>query len=216
MVVIAIPVCLIKIHGVHATTQCITHHIDSTTVRDRLNKKMNLMIMTDHSLGGTDYDVWAETAELLKHPNITIQYVHAKGHQADTLEKKHKVRGPLQRNAHYNEVCDSIAGETRTQNEQSLQTTMFPSLGIALFLNGKTFVTASVHTSITNHITGAIMEAYVQDQNKMTDEVIQAINWEAMGRYMKGMPKWKRVKICKYMHNWQKKGRQKQKFAQAA
>ena len=60
------------------------------------------------------------------------------------------------------------------------------------------------------------MEEYVQDQNKMTDEVIQAINWEAMGRYMKGMPKSKQVKICKYMHNWQNTGRQKQKFATSA
>ena len=64
--VVVIAICLIKIHGAHDTTQRITHHIDSTTVRDRLNKKMNPMTMSDHSLGGTDYDVWAETAELLK------------------------------------------------------------------------------------------------------------------------------------------------------
>ena len=33
---------------------------------------------------------------------------------------------------------------------------------------------------------------------------------------MKGMPVSKQVKICKYMHNWQNTGRQKQKFAQSA
>ena len=104
----------------------------------------------------------AETDELLKHPNITIRYVHVKGHQADTLEKKYKVRGPLQRIAHYNEVCNTIAGETRMQNEQPLQTTMFPSSQIALF-NGRTFVTASAHTSITNHITGAIRSGSKQN-----------------------------------------------------
>ena len=40
---------------------------------------------------------------------------NSRDHQADdTLEKKYKVRGPLQCNAHYNEVCDTIvAGETR-------------------------------------------------------------------------------------------------------
>ena len=57
--VVVVATCLMRIHGVHETIQCITHHIDSTTARDRLNKKMNTITMSDHSLGGTDYDVWA-------------------------------------------------------------------------------------------------------------------------------------------------------------
>ena len=64
--VIVIVMCLLKIHGVTEAINSITHHIDSTTVKDRLNKWMNTMAMSDHSLGGTDYDVWAETDALLK------------------------------------------------------------------------------------------------------------------------------------------------------
>ena len=88
--------------------------------------------MSDSELSGTDFDVWAETDNLLTNPLITIQYEHVKGHQADALEKKYKVRGPLPRITHYNEVCGSIAGETRTKYEQPYHLHMFPSSTIAL------------------------------------------------------------------------------------
>ena len=207
--------CLIHIHGVTIPLQSMTHHIDSTTVRDRLNKRQNTLMMSDKELSGTDYDVWAETDNLLKNPLLTIRYEHVKGHQADTLEKKYKVRGPLPRVAHYNEVCDTIAGETRMKYEQPYHLHMFPSSKIALH-NGQTFITASAYTSIIDNITGTHLAEYVQDQNKWPDHVFQTVNWEAIERYMKGMPVSKQVKICKYMHNWQNTGRQKQKFAQSA
>lgn len=199
--VVAIVTCLLKIHGVTELINSITHHIDSTTVRDRLNKRLNTMVMSDHILGGTDYDVWAETDALLRNPLIMLRYEHVKGHQADTLEKQHKVRGPLPRMAQYNEVCDTIAGETRMRHRQLLQTQMFSASRIALF-TGRTFVTALAHGRMTEHVTGTFMEEYV--------------HWEALERYMKGMSRSKQVKICKYMHNWQNTGRQKQKFAQSA
>ena len=101
------------------------------------------------------------------------------------------------------------------RHRQPMQTKMFPASRIGLF-TGTTFVTASAHARITAHTTGTMMEEYIEDKNNMTEEVFNTINWEAIGRYMKGMSISKQVKICKYMHNWQNTGYQKQKFAQSA
>ena len=92
---------------------------------------------------------------------------------------------------------------------------MFPASKIALH-NRRTFVTASAYMSIIDYITGTQLAEYIQEQNKWPDQVFHTINWEAIERYMKKMPVSKQVKICKYMHNWQNTGRQKQKFAQSA
>ena len=199
--------CLIHIHGVTTPLQSMIHHIDSTTVCDRLNKRQNTLLMRDSELSGTDYDVWAETDNLLKNPLLNIRYKHVKGHQADAQEKKYKVRGPLPQVAHYNEVCDTMVGETRMKYGQPYHLHMFPSSKIALH-NGQTFITASAaYMSIIDNITGTQLAEYVQDQNMWPDHVFQTINWEAIERYMKGMPVSKQVKICKYMHNWQNTGR---------
>lgn len=72
--VVVITTCLLIIHRVTDETNSITHHIDSTTVKDGLSKRMNTLKMSDHSLGGTDYDVWAETDTLLKNPKMMIRY----------------------------------------------------------------------------------------------------------------------------------------------
>ena len=213
--VVIVVICLIKIHGIKEPIKGITHHIDSLTVRDRLQKRMNPYTMNDKTLGGTDFDVWAETDKLLREPNIIITYQHVKGHQADTLQEQCGTRGPLQREAHYNEVCDTIAGNTRMSHDQPFHTSMFPASKIGVF-TGETYVTAKVYDRIRDHLTGNDMAAYIRSSNDMEDRVFDMINWEAIGRYMKGMPISKQVKICKYMHNWQNTGRQKQKFAISA
>ena len=83
--------CLAKIHRVKRSEAItIYHHIDNITVRDRLNKKI-----MERSLGGTDYDVWSQTTQLLRILPITITYCHVKGHQADTLYKQCGTTGPL-------------------------------------------------------------------------------------------------------------------------
>ena len=171
--------------------------------------------MNDKTLGGTDYDVWAETDKLLSDPNIIIRYQHVMGHQADTLQEQCGMRGPLQREAHYNEVCDTIAGNTRMSHAQPFHTSMFPASKIEVF-TGETYVTANVYDRIRDHLTGSDMAQYIRSSNDMDDRVFDTINWEAIGRYMKRMPISKQVKHSKYMHNWQNTGRQKQKFAISA
>ena len=142
--VVIIVTCLIKIHGIKEPIKGITHHIDSLTVRDRLQKRLDPYTMNDKTLGGTDFDVWAETDKLLREPNIIITYQHVKGHQADTLQEQYGMRGPLQREAHYNEVCDTIAGNTRISHDQPFHTSMFPASKIGVF-TGETYVTANVY-----------------------------------------------------------------------
>ena len=82
--------------------------------------------------------------------------------------------------------------------KQPYHLNMFPSSKIALH-NGHTFVTASAYTNIIDYITGTHLAEYVQEQNKWPDQVFHTINWEAIGRYMKGMPISKQaryVSIC--------------------
>ena len=65
---------------------------------------------------------------------------------------------------------------------------------------GETYVTANVYDRIRDHLTGNDMAAYIRSSNDMEDRVFDMVNWDAIGRYMKGMPISKQVKICKYMH----------------
>ena len=173
-------------------------------MRDRLNKKIDDTI-TERSLGGTDYDVWSQTTQLLRILPIIITYCHVKGHQADTLYKQCGTTGPLDQAAHYNEFCDKLAEKTREQNGPLLQKHMHPASMAGLF-TGKTFVTASAHKKITNHLTESNLIAYVKTKHNMTDKMMDLIDWEAFERYHKSMPNSKRVKISKYVHDWQNVG----------
>ena len=79
--------CLIHIHGVTTPLQSMIHHIDSTTVCDRLNKRQNTLLMRDSELSGTDYDVWAETDNLLKTHSLTYDTNMSKD-----IKRMHKKR----------------------------------------------------------------------------------------------------------------------------
>ena len=111
-------------------------------VKDRLNTPIDDTI-NERSLGGTDYDVWIQTNQLLKLLQIKIRYCQVKGHQADRLKKECGMTGPLERIAHYNEFCDKLAEEMRDSKDTLPQKYMHPASMIALH-TGKTYVTASV------------------------------------------------------------------------
>lgn len=65
------------------------------------------------------------------------------------------------------------------RHRQALQTIMFPASRIGLF-TGTTFVTASAYPRIKEHMTGIMMEEYIQTNNNMEERVFNNINWEAM------------------------------------
>ena len=86
---------------------------------------------------------------------------------------------------------------------------------IGLFTR-KTFVTASAYNTITHHLTQPNLIAYIQNKHNMTEEMMELIDWEAFERYHKSMPNSKRVKISKYVHDWQNVGAQKKKIEDAS
>ena len=93
---------------------------------------------------------------------------------------------------------------------------MHPASMIALH-TGTTYVTASAYTTITRHLTESKLIAYIHHKHDMTSEMVAMIDcWDAFERYHTSMPSSKRVKISKYVHDWQNVGAQKQKIDNAA
>ena len=189
-------------------------HIDNSTVIDRITKGIPQR-MTATSRMCQDYDVWAATMQVTENTPIKVTTEHVYGHQADKLEASCGVRGPLPRIAHYNEQCDEWAGEQRQCDPSKPITFAFPQAEAALLLDNEV-ITTNVKNAITFATHGPILVEYIEQRNKINKATMETIDWLAFEQYMNSLPQSKRIKVAKYIHDWQNVGSQKLKHHQSS
>jgi hypothetical protein len=183
------------------------HYTDSKAVITRLE---NTDYMTDRQYDGTDYDIWQETLAAIKNAK-SVQFVlrHVKAHQRETMYEINKKQGPLSRAATYNDWCDNAANIEREQHPSSVQICFIKAAKI--YLQTKhTMVTASAYTKIYYMKTEPMAEEYVRRKLVLTKNEQKLVNWEAMGNYMKNLAISQRIKVMKYIYDWQNVGTQKE------
>jgi hypothetical protein len=183
------------------------HHTDSISVIGRLQDKKS---MTDKHYDSTDYDVWKSTElAIVSATKVTFKLKHVKGHQRENMHENKKEQGPLTREAQYNDWCDGAAENEREQQRQPAQ--LFAIKEAKVYLKtSTTLVTASAYKAIYERKTSPAAMMYVRGKLGLTDEDMRDINWKAMGLYINTLAISQRVKVMKYLYNWQNVGAQKQ------
>ena len=205
LVVVVIMDIITIIHG-HKREHKHTHYTDSTAIIERVENKA---YMSDKKYDCTDYDVWKETVNLLaKATSLNLQLHHVKGHQRETLHMTNGRQGPLTRQATYNDWCDIAAELEREEHQPPVQLCRIPAAVIYLQTR-TTLVTATSYGTIYDLKTKPVAEDYVSTKLGLTQGAFQSINWVAMGAYMKNLAISQRVKVMKYIYDWQNVGAQK-------
>ena len=182
------------------------HYTDSKTVITRVE---NEEYMTDKKYDCTDYDVWKETVNAVsKAKLIGLELLHVKGHQREYMHEVLKEQGPLTREATYNDWCDKAAEVEREDQHLPVQL-CFIKAAIVYLQTKETLVTASSYSVIYTMKTKPNAEEYVRQKLGLTIMDQQRINWEAMSSYVKTLAISQRVKVMKYIYDWQNVGTQK-------
>ena len=194
------------IHG-NTTKGKHCHYTDSKTVIMRVE---NEEYMSDKKYDSTDYDIWKETVNAVSNAKLVcFELAHVKGHQREKLHDVFKKQGPLTREATYNDWCDKAAEEEREEHQLPVQL-CFINAATVYLKTAKTFITASSYNVIYNMKTNPTAEEYVRQKLGLTIRKQQMINWEALGNYIKSLAISQRVKVMKYIYDWQNVGSQKQ------
>jgi hypothetical protein len=194
---------------IHGHTQVGTHYhyTDSKAVIDRLQTEY---YMTDRRYDTTDFDIWKETEQAIKHARwIIFKINHVKGHQREHLHEKLKKQGPMPRAATYNDWCDNAAELEREDNQIPRQLYYMQAAAIYLKTN-KTLVTASAYDVIYKNKTAPAAAIYVCNKLKLTSAEYKTINWKALELYMASLAISQRIKVMKYIYDWQNVGIQKE------
>ena len=206
LVVITMLDIVTLIHG-HTIIGKHTHYTDSKAVITRLQE---YEYMTDKQYDCTDYDVWKATEEAIQVATcVKMTLEHVKGHQRETLHEKKKEQGPLTREATYNDWCDKEAEHEREENLPPVQLCYMDPAKIYLKTT-MTLVTSSAYRAIYNMKTRPAAEEYVSNKLGMTDEIYESVNWEALGTYHNTLAISQKVKVMKYIYDWQNVGAQKE------
>ena len=110
--------------------------IDNITVVKQLRQdKFETMGDDDHD--ATDYDLWKESIDIVRHQSASVATMHINAHQDDVLRDQFGGIGPMPRHAHYNIVVDKLAESKRLALEQCTVVLCPPSIKAALFIQGK-------------------------------------------------------------------------------
>ena len=194
------------IHG-HDTKSRHLHYTDSKAVISRLEERE---YMSDKKYDCTDYDIWMETVHNAKQArSITFEYCHVKGHQRETMHTKNNEQGPLTRQATYNDWCDLEADREREDHLHPSQLCAIE--GARIYLKTKsTLVTSSAYTVIYGMKTKPATEEYVCHKLGLTKRSFDKINWVALGSYFQALAISQKVKVMKFIYDWQNVGLQKQ------
>ena len=182
------------------------HYTDSKSVISRVE---NNEYMTDKKYDSTDYDIWQETIESIqKAQYIKFEIRHVKGHQRETMHEEKKEQGPLTREATYNDWCDREAEREREEHQLPVQLCFLNAAKIYLKIP-RTLITASSYKVIYSKKTTPNAEEYVRQKLNLTVQEQKMINWEALGAYISQLAISQRVKVMKYIYDWQNVGSQK-------
>ena len=194
------------IHG-HRSVSRHIHYTDSKSVIIRVQ---NEEYMADKKYDGTDYDIWKETVDAVRQASlITFEIKHVKGHQRETLHEEKKEQGPLTREATYNDWCDRAAETERNDHQIPVQLCYIKAAKVYL-KTARTLVTASSYEVIYRLKTIPIAEEYIRQKLGINDAEQKMINWDAIGLYFKTLAISQKVKVMKYIYDWQNVGAQKQ------
>ena len=194
------------IHG-HRSVGTHVHYTDSKAVIDRVNGEE---YMTDKHYDCTDFDIWKETEDaILQAKHIIFQIRHVKGHQRETLYTEQGKQGPLTREATYNDWCDGAAEREREDHQAPVQLCFIQAAAVYL-KTSHTLVTASAYKIVYDKKTTPLAEDYVRNKLSLTEAKQQMINWDAMGNYFKSLAISQKVKVMKYIYDWQNVGSQKE------
>ena len=184
-----------------------SHYTDSKSVIMRLQE---CKYMTDRQYDSTDYDIWKETeAAIIEAKMVILQLYHVKGHQREDMHEVKKEQGPLTREATYNDWCDQEAEKEREDHLLPMQISYIEAAKVYL-KTATTLVTASSHKAIYEMKTRPAAEEYVSKKLGLTTKLYGMINWEAMGNYVNTLAISQKVKVMKYIYDWQNVGMQKQ------
>ena len=191
----------------HKTIGYHTHYTDSKSVISRVEDNE---YMTDRKYDCTDFDIWKETVDAIKHLQmVRLEIKHVKAHQREMLHEDNGEQGPLTREATYNDWCDRRAEQERAENHMPVQLCFIKAAAIYLKTD-TTFVTASAHSEIIKKKTMPIAEDYVRQKLGLTIAEQKMIHWEALGEYYNKLAISQKVKVTKYIYDWQNVGTQKQ------
>ena len=194
------------IHG-HDSIGTHIHYTDSKAVIARVENKE---YMSDKKYDGTDYDIWKETVTTAKKAKyIQLDLKHVKGHQRETLYNIRHEQGPLTRQATYNDWCDIEADREREDHQLPVQLCTIEA-AVVYLKTARTLVTASAYSVIYGLKTTPIAEEYVRNKLGLTEDTYNKINWTAMGAYYNTLAISQKVKVMKYIYDWQNVGAQKQ------
>jgi hypothetical protein len=194
------------VHG-HTHTGEHTHYTDSKTVIDRLK---GMTYMTNKMYDSTDFDIWKETVAAIRQAcNISITIKHVKAHQREYLHQHQKQQGPLTRAATYNDWCDKAAAAEREENNTPTQFYYMNEASIYLQTK-RTLATASSAAIIYRQKTVPAAEIYVCNKLNITTAEYNLINWKAMELYVTSLAIPQRIKVLKYVYDWQNTGAQKE------
>jgi hypothetical protein len=194
------------VHG-HDIKGTHVHHTDSKAVIDRLQGNI---YMTERQYDSTDYDIWKETEEAIRRAkNISFDIRHVKGHQRETLHTHNRQQGPLTRAATYNDWCDKEAEREREKHQTPRQLCYIPAAKVYLQTD-TTLVTSSAYGVIYNKKTMPAAVTYVCQKLSITMDEYRTVNWTALGMYATSLAIPQRIKVMKYIYNWQNVGAQKE------
>jgi hypothetical protein len=205
LAVIVLVEILTIIHG-QRDTSTHRHYTDSKAVLTRLQE---WTYMTDSQYDCTDYDVWKATEyEIAKLKKVEVEIYHIKAHQREDLHNKKKMQGPLTRYATYNDWCDKEAEKERMNHTSKAQVMYIKAAKIYL-KTPTTLVTASAYNAIYNRKILPEAEEYVLRKLSLNQQKYNSINWEALGNYINKLAITQKIKVMKYIYDWQNVGAQK-------
>ena len=64
-------------------------------------------------------------------------------------------------------------------------------------------VTSNVEEAINHAMKNEPAQTYLCQRNEWTQDTFQLIDWQSFGHYFKSIPMAKRIKVSKYIHDWQ-------------
>jgi hypothetical protein len=185
------------------------HYTDSKAVVTRLNETQ---YWTDRQYDATDYDIWKETEKAIEAATLVdLNIQHVKAHQREELYNIRKEQGPLTREATYNDWCDGKAEDERAEQQKPAQLCFIDAACIYV-QTSTTLITASAYKAIYDMKTRPAAEDYVCRKLGLTAEDYNLVNWEALGHYCQMLAISQKIKVMKYIYDWQNVGTQKQLY----
>lgn len=206
LVVITLLDIIALIHG-NKTIGKHNHYTDSKSVIVRLQESN---YKSDKQYDSTDFDVWTSTEYAIKLAGLVqMELHHVKGHQREEMHEEKGEQGPLTRTAHYNDWCDKEAEMEREEHLMPAQICYMEPVS-AYLKTAKTLITASSYKAIYDMKTIPAAEEYVSRKLGLTKELNKIINWKALGTYFNTLAISQKIKVMKYIYDWQNVGAQKQ------